>query len=269
MTVSILGCGWFGKALAVKLKQQGEQIKGSITHINKQIELGAFGIVPYVINFPDTDNKNNPNFFYADVLIISIPPKFRKGEADLFIAKIEAIISAIIHAGIKKVIYISSTGVYSDGQGVVDEHTLPVPDDKHGVLLLQAERLFQISSQFNTSVIRFGGLVGIGRHPGKFFSGKDNLPDGLSPVNLLHLDDAVAITMAVLKNEVWGQVFNACFPDHPTRASFYKWAAANAGLQSPKFINEKGITKTVESINLKQLLGYQFLHDNWTDYTFS
>jgi nucleoside-diphosphate-sugar epimerase len=268
MTVSILGCGWFGKALAVKLMQEGIQVKGSATNVDKQAELSAMGIKAYVVNFPNIIN-NGPEFFNTDVLVISIPPKFRKGETELFIPKIESIIASIKQAGISKVIYTSSTGVYGDAQETVNELTIPEPGDEQGQLLLQAEQLLQAQTDFKTTVIRFGGLVGVGRHPGRFFTGKTNVPNGLSPVNLVHLNDAVGIAASVIESDAWGYVFNACHPKHPTRGDFYQWATQQAGLQLPSFINELGTTKTVESIQLKQVLGYQFLLDNWGGYTFS
>ncbi|MES2276304.1 MAG: SDR family oxidoreductase [Bacteroidota bacterium] len=265
MIVSILGCGWYGRALATALLEEGVAVKGSTSSPDKLAELSALGIQPYVVNLPDTAQ---PGFFDTDILVVSIPPKFRKGESDAFISKIQSIITAIQHYGIKHVIYTSSTGVYGENQGAVNELTDPVPDDLSGKLLLEAETLFQSQTNFLTTIIRFGGLVGPGRHPGRFFAGKKGIPNGLGPVNLVHLDDIVAITQSIIAQTAWGQVFNACAPDHSTRADFYTRATQLAGLELPEFKQELLNDKTVDSIKLGPLLNYQFKHNKWIDYVF-
>ena len=55
--------------------------------------------------------------------------------------------------------------------------------------------------KFNTTVIRFGGLIGYDRMPGKFLTGKKDLPNGDAPVNLIHRDDCVQIIYQIIKNE--------------------------------------------------------------------
>jgi nucleoside-diphosphate-sugar epimerase len=267
MTVSILGCGWFGRALAADLILKGIKVKGSATSPEKLAGLSALGISPHLIKFPDRGD-HDPGFFDCDVLVVSITPKFRKGETEDFTPKIKQIISTIKQYQIQKVIYTSSTAVYGANQGMVNELTEPMPDDTSGKLLLQAEQLFQNQADFLTAIIRFGGLVGPGRHPGRFFAGKKDISNGLGPVNLVHLNDAVSIALAVVEKNAWGQVFNASAPDHPTRAAFYTRATQTIGLEAPTFKNELLDQKTVDSVKIKPVLGYQFMHDKWMDELF-
>jgi len=257
MKISILGCGWFGSALGAGLIAKGNQVKGSTTSADKLERLRAFGILPYLITFPDGD-KNDPSFFDCDVMVVSIPPKFRKGEGEAFLPKISSIINAISRHHIRHVVYTSSTGVYGDNQGIVNESDEPQPDDQSGQLLLEAERLFQNEAGFKATIVRFAGLIGPGRDPGRFFAGKTNVPNGLSPVNLVHIDDAIGITVSVIENNAWGEIFNACSPQHPTRAEFYRAAALKAGLPLPEFVAEAQINKMVHSVNTTSLLNYQF-----------
>jgi len=262
MTVSILGCGWFGRALAAELLAKGYTVKGSTTNHEKLVELAALGIKPYLINFPDAA-ENDPDFFNCDVLVVSIPPKFRKGESGVFLPKVESIINSIERHGIKHVIYTSSTGVYGDSQGVVNELVEPQPQDEPGQLLLKAEQAFQSRTNFKTTIIRFAGLIGPGRHPGRFFASKKNVPNGLSPVNMVHLDDAVGITLKVIEKATWGQVFNACASSHPSRTGFYTRFTQQLGLPVPEFRNEEAVSKLVESINVLSQLNYQFKYNDW------
>jgi nucleoside-diphosphate-sugar epimerase len=268
MVVSILGCGWYGKALARSLIQKGITVKGSSTSDEKLEQLSLEGIIPHSVQF-DADSENfDPAFFECDVLLISIPPKFRKGETTGYIPKIQRIIEAALKYQVKKVIYISSTGVYGDRNNEVNELSDPDLDTESGIILLQAEKLFQKETDFKTTIIRFGGLVGPGRHPGRFFAGKKDIPNGLAPVNLIHQQDCVGINEAIIERDAFGYLFNACSPDHPTKVDFYERTALEAGLQAPEFINELKNWKIVDSINLKSILNYEFKVPYWTNNLF-
>lgn len=263
MMVSILGCGWYGRALAAALLADGITVKGSVSGAEKLDDLAVLGIASYVIDLPD--NTGQPGFFDTDVLIVSIPPKFRKGERDAFIPKIQATIAAIERYGVKRVIYTSSTAVYGDEQGTVDELAEPMPGDEHGELLLKAEQLFQNQADLLTTIIRFGGLVGPGRHPGRFFAGKKDIPNGKGAVNMVHLDDIVGITQSIITQNKWEMVFNACSPDHPSRAEFYTCATQLIGSQLPEFRDELLANKTVNSVKVGPVLNYKFKYQNWAE----
>lgn len=258
MTTSILGCGWYGKALGTTLAAKGMRVNGSTTSEDKVAGLAALGILPFVVEIDADDLKADPAFFNCDVLVISIPPRLRKDEGADYLPKLKHAIEAIKYHEIKKVIYTSSTGVYGDRNNEVNERTDPQPDSENGVILRQAELLFENEISFKTAILRFGGLIGPGRDPGKFFAGKTNIPNGRAPVNLIRLEDCVGTTKAVIERDAFGYVFNACSPEHPTKTDFYRDAAACSGLPLPEFIDELGNWKIVNSINVPQILGYQF-----------
>ncbi|TWI98030.1 nucleoside-diphosphate-sugar epimerase [Mucilaginibacter frigoritolerans] len=269
MTVSILGCGWYGKALAKALMENGISVKGSTTSVENLENLSNNGIISYQIKFGSAFEVFNPAFFECDVLVISIIPKFRSGEGQDYHLKLKHIIEVISRYKIKKVIYISSTGVYGDRNNEVNELTDPEPDGESGLFLAEAEKLFQRENPFKTTIIRFAGLVGPGRHPGRFFAGKENIPNGKSLVNLIHLDDCIGITSAIIKQDAFGYLFNACSPDHPAKADFYIHAAQQGEFVLPQFIDELNGWKIVNSIFVPTILAYQFKVANWEDCDFN
>jgi nucleoside-diphosphate-sugar epimerase len=114
INISILGCGWYGTALAKTLVNAGYHVKGSTTSPQKLEALVAEGIEPYLVNFLPEDENYDAGFFNCDVLLIAIPPKSRSGEGANYIYKIQRIISTAKQQGVKNVIFISSTGVYAD-----------------------------------------------------------------------------------------------------------------------------------------------------------
>ena len=60
-TISILGCGWLGKPLAIKLIKKGNLVKGSTTSKHKFKEFDNLGIQPYLISLENL--KENINDF--------------------------------------------------------------------------------------------------------------------------------------------------------------------------------------------------------------
>lgn len=267
-TISILGCGWYGMALAKALAKQGMAVKGSTTSAEKLGPMATTGIAPYLVQFEAVSENFDQVFFDCDILVISIPPRLRKGGADTYLFKLQRIIQAIEKYGITKVIYISSTGVYGDHNQEVDELTEPAPDTEAGSILLKAENLLRQQTSFKVTILRFGGLVGPGRHPGRFFAGKKGIPNGRAPVNLVHLDDCVGISTAIIQQNLFGHLFNACAPHHPPKAEFYARAALQAGLALPEFMDEKNRWKVVNSANLSPVAGYHFAVSNWQDHAF-
>ncbi|MDB5088705.1 MAG: hypothetical protein JWR09_2699 [Mucilaginibacter sp.] len=268
MVVSILGCGWYGKALAKSLLKNNVIVKGSATSPEKLQQLSDLGITPCLANFKADSEDYDPEFFKCDILIVSIPPKARQGESGDYLPKIQRIINAIDKHQLTKVIYISSTVVYGDSNSEVNELNDPEPDTESGKTLLEAENLFKQQTAFKTTIIRFAGLVGPGRHPGRFFAGKKDIPNGNAPVNLIHLDDCIGITLAVIEQDAFGYLINTCSPDHPIKSDFYLQATLQAGLSAPEFINELNNWKLINSVQIQDVLNYEFKVPVWHNCTF-
>jgi nucleoside-diphosphate-sugar epimerase len=266
MVVSILGCGWYGRALAAKLLSSGIPVKGSATSPERAEQLHEAGIKSYVIKIDEDASLYDADFFKCDIVVIAIPPGLRKNQGHQYLPKIKRVIKAIADHKITKAIYISSTGVYADCNREVNENDMAAPDSESGRILHKAEKLFLNESGLRTSIVRFGGLVGPGRDPAQFFSNKTDIPNGLAPVNLIHQIDCVGITCAIIEKDSFGFIFNASAPDHPAKGDFYRKMAAKAGLPRPVFVNELKDWKIVNSVNLSSKLNFSFVIDSWDKY---
>ncbi|MGY4536935.1 nucleoside-diphosphate-sugar epimerase [Mucilaginibacter sp. UYNi724] len=269
MTVSILGCGWYGLALAKALVVRGTRVKGSTTSPEKLHVLKEAGIEPYLIDLSADQLKYDPGFFACDVLIIAIPPKARSGAGAEYVPKLKNVINVVEKHGINKInkiILISSTGVYADQNLELNELSDPKPNTPSGLILFEAEELFRQQAAFKTTIIRFGGLIGPGREPGRFFAGKKEIPNGLAPVNMIHQKDCVGFTLTVIDKDAFGYTLNACTPHHPPKLEFYTQAAARAGLDAPEFLPELKEWKIISSINNNKYLGYEYHIKNWYDW---
>lgn len=260
MQISILGCGWLGLPLAQSFISKGFFVNGSTTSTEKTNLLKATGIHPYIISLTANGiNGDIENFLRnSEILIIDIPPKLRGENSESFTDKIKKLIPYIEASGIQKVMFVSSTAVYADDNSVVTEDTTPNPETESGKQLVEAETLLA-NARFKTTVLRFGGLVGEDRQPGKYLAGKVNLENPDGPVNLIHQKDCIGIIQKIIEKERWGEIFNGVAPYHPTREEHYTKKAAALGLPLPVFSHEKpSLGKTVSGDKVEKNLGYVF-----------
>ena len=242
-TISILGCGWLGLPLAIKLINRGYSVKGSTTSEIKTEKIEANGIQPFVFNLNNHDFEYE-KFFSSEVLIIAIPSKN--------IADFKNLISKIETSKIKKVLFISSTSVYPNSNSIVTEDS-PIKKTP----LSEIELLFKTNPKIKTTILRFGGLIGYDRKPGNFFkNGKIiNHPEGF--VNLIHRDDCLQIIKELIENEIWEETLNACTDTHPKRREFYSKEFKKEGRSNPVF-NELATNeyKIINSDRLKKMINF-------------
>lgn len=265
-TISILGCGWLGTALGKNLLSKGYIVKGSTGTNNRYNELEFTGIQPYYVQIePDSAIIDYFSFFNTDVLVIAIPPKRVENITDIFPGQIKKIIELIRQMKIPKVLFVSSTSVYEPVNTAVREGDEGEPEKPSGRAILQAEKILLNETGFQTTVVRFGGLIGANRNPGRFLAGKKNVPAN-TPVNLIHRDDCVNILTQIIEKNIWGEVFNACSPVHPTKKEFYSKAAEVSDLPVPEFTDAQENYKIINSDKLIQRLGYMFKYPSPMDY---
>lgn len=256
-----MGCGWLGLPLAISLLEKGFSVRGSTTDLDKVSLLKESGIDPYVISLGEESIDGNIDLFLKgiDSIVINIPPALRGGNSSNYFRKIEQLYGKLKAANVSKVIFISSTSVYGSVSGQITEDTTPKPDSESGKQLLQAENLFLGDTSLLSTIVRFGGLIGPGRHPARQLSGRKGLSNGHHPVNLIHLEDCIRLITAILQQDWWKTIFNGVYPDHPTKQDYYTSEAVKRGLEAPDYIEEPGSSegKIVESASLSQR-GFSF-----------
>ncbi|MGE4289785.1 MAG: NAD(P)-binding domain-containing protein [Salinivirgaceae bacterium] len=251
--LSILGCGWLGKALAKNLVEKGWELKGSVTSPSKMNELKEVGINPFVIDIGQRDYELTP-FLDSEVLLMALPPQ----ELDDY----QRLIDNLEKTGLKKVLFISSTSVYIDSNNELNEEA-PVNEGR----LALAEALFTNNPNFKCTVLRFGGLFGYKRKPGNFFAEGRIIPNPEGVVNLIHRDDCIGIITALLEQEVWGEIFNACAPSHPTRREFYTREQTKLGRPAPVFSTVNPATgKRINPQKLITRINYRFKYPDLMTY---
>jgi len=141
----------------------------------------------------------------ADVLLVSIPPG---GTGDPALAAL----GDLLAAGRRKVVYLSTIGVYGDhAGGWVDESTPPQSSLDRARMRVAAEQAWTGTAQGDVAILRLAGIYGPGRNalvtlragtarriikPGQVF-------------NRIHVDDIASAIMAAI-NHNSGGTWNVC-----------------------------------------------------------
>ena len=259
--ISILGCGWLGLPLAKTLIENNFSVKGSTTSSDKLAALEENKIQPFLLSLNENEVIGNIDAFLenSEVLIIDIPPKLRGNASENFVSKMKTVIPFIEKSSVRKVLFVSSTSVYADDNLIVTETTIPKPETEGGKQLLEVEKLLQNNKNFETTILRFGGLIGEDRHPIKFIAGRENLENPDAAINLIHQKDCIGIILKIIETNSWNETFNAVTPFHPTRKIYYTQKAIELHLVLPKFNKEKpSVGKVISSEKLMETLDYTF-----------
>lgn len=245
-SISILGSGWLGQPLIQAFIRQGYVVNASTRSDKRLSELMALNINLFQY---DIDQKKpiQADFLNTDTLIINIPSKNIEGFSML--------VKTIKQSPIRHVLFISSTSVYPMNNQTISESDLEIKT--HPLVLI--ENQLKACSKFETTICRFAGLIGDERHPGGFFTNGKKVKNPDACVNLIHQDDCIAIIQQIIKQQVWGETFNACADTHPSKREFYTLSAKKIGYPTPEFEHMPSHQfKCISNTKLKKHLNYSF-----------
>jgi nucleoside-diphosphate-sugar epimerase len=186
----ILGCGYAGAALARLAKGSGFDV---VAHARSDERIAALRDDGFsVLQRPAVDETIAQQVDDGTHVVIAFPPD---GVTDARIAPSLARAAAIT--------YVSSTGVYGEHRGVVDDTTqLPVaaaslPSTDRGPRILAAEEAYR---RVGATVLRCPALYGRDRglHV-RILRGEHRIPgDGTRHLSRIHVDDLAQLILALV-----------------------------------------------------------------------
>lgn len=258
-SVSIIGCGWLGFPMAKRLLTKDWQVKGSTTSESKLENLKDNGIEPFLFKLP---SRVNPELLHSNNLILNIPPgRGNSAQMENYSKSIgEILLQLKTSKPFNKLIFISSTSVYGSDQDIFNEGSECNSKTRSGEVMLEAESLI-MNSGIPYVILRFGGLAGPERHPGRFLAGRTGLNTGNQSVNFLHLDDAIGVINRMLETPILNEIFNVVSPIHPNKEDFYVEMAESQTMTPPTF--DKPTTQFKREISVRKLLDetdYKFIY---------
>lgn len=190
--VLILGCGYTGTAVGRNAQARGLDVLGSVRSVERARDLEAIGVPAFVA--PELDahiaERVGPNTH----VVIAFPPD---GATDARIAP------ALGHAA--AITYVSSTGVYGDLSGVIDD-TTPLPElpTARGARLLAGEAAYR---PLGATILRCPAIYGPARglHR-RVLRGDHRIPgDGTHILSRIHVEDLATLILAT--RAVRGETF--------------------------------------------------------------
>lgn len=259
--VGILGLGWIGEPLALSLIEKGYHVIGTTTDAGKKQRLRQKGISAFLLEFtPLPVGEGLDEIFDVDILYINIPPSRRTKSDSFHPEQIEQIRRLAENGRIAKIIYVSATSVYPDlGQEAFEADELNHTTTGNPALW-DAEQILWKNKTYDLTVIRFGGLLGDNRIPGKYFSEKENVA-GHPPANYVYRDDAVRAIEWILGQSLWNMTYNVVAPSHPIKADVYEQNAKSLGFPPPKSYYNGSPWKKVNSAKFLKT-GFKFDYPN-------
>lgn len=260
-TVSIIGLGWIGEPLGLLLNQKGFRVLGSTTSVEKQEKLALKGLqaIRFSLN-PHPEGLGFNALFQSEILVVNIPPRTRSGNGSFHLEQLNYLRTLIDRSSVKQVIFVSSTGIYPELNSLEKyRENYPITLENTGNdTLFRAESWMEKNRAYDLSIVRFGGLMGKDRIPGKYFSGKENVA-GHTRVNFIHQEDAVSMIAWIIEKGLWNETFNGVAPIHPLRREIYDKNAAELGLAPPaSYQNESyGKDRLIDSSKILET-GFEF-----------
>ncbi|KQC34459.1 sugar metabolism enzyme [Nonlabens sp. YIK11] len=249
--IGIMGCGWLGKPLAIRLLKQNFQVKGTTTRISKLEELRDAGIDPYVVDLGETYIDGGIEAFLEglEVLVVNIPPGLRSNPQSDYAGRIRLLLRNIeAHSSLKKLIYVSTTSVFEDQAGIpiYDEAAKPNAQNSKGKKLIAAEKVIQ-KANATTTIIRPGGLIGDERHPIKMLAGRKNVSNPAAPVNMTDRDYLINVITSVIVGDLHAPIIHAISEPHESRESYYTKMADTFNVEAPTFEEGNSVGKKIVS----------------------
>lgn len=263
MKISIIACGWLGLPLGKFLVDNGHQVLGSTTKETKKQALKDAGITPFLLNLnPAITCDNFSKLIDSELIIINIPPRVAKNGQNFHYQQIQNLVKNISdnfkEKTSPKIIFISSTSVYPDQNQIATENSEILEDH----ILIKVEKFLKKSFK-KLTILRFGGLMGYDRFPGKYYQNKlvENWATG---INYIHLDDAICLINSILEKNIWNETFNICSPTHPTRKEVLIKNCEELDLDFPIF-SENPSNENFKIISPEKVISktnYQFIYPN-------
>ena len=262
-TIGILGCGWLGLPLAKQLVKDDFIVRGSSTQTSKLEKIRQTGAKAFIVRCKEDECAGLAAFLTSvDCLVIALPPRVRANPARRFDLVVQNIQKEIIAQRVEKVIFISSTAVYGETEGTIVESTPTAAVTSSGKQLVLCEQILLNSSAFETSVIRFGGLVGPNRHPIFTLAKRTQIDNPQGKINFIHLEDCIELIKRCIQYFQNSSIYNGVAPYHPSKINYYTEMAKKAAIQLPPFSQQQGIVRKISSKKAEKNLGLHFKVEN-------
>ena len=235
--VLIVGCGYLGTALGLRLAAAGSTVWG----LRSKPQSLPAAIQPLAgdVTLPES-LRDLPRGLDVVFYMVGAAGRTAAAYQAAYVDGLQHVLEALQqqHQRPRRIFLISSTGVYAQQHGEwVDESWPTEPTHFSGQCLLAGEQLLH-ASPFETTVVRLAGIYGPGRTRliDSVRQGTAVCPMGEDVyLNLIHVDDCVGALSRLMRLAYPAPLYLAV-DHHPTeQGALLRWIAAQLGVQPPPF----------------------------------
>ncbi|MGJ5175854.1 NAD-dependent epimerase/dehydratase family protein [Bradyrhizobium oligotrophicum] len=269
MNLFVIGLGYTAQRFVDRHGGAFARISGTVRSADKRAQLPAHDIDLFDGTTPAAATLAKAAA--ADVVLISVPPGSGDDPA------LAAFGDAITTGPARRVVYLSTVGVYGDHQGAwIDEETPLAPEHDRVQARVRVEQDWRARIGDRLAVLRLGGIYGPGRNalvelragrarrivkPGQVF-------------NRIHVDDAASAIMGAI-SRTQGGAWNIVDDEPAPPQDVIAYAAALMGIDpppelpfdraelSPMARSFYASNRRIRNIRAKQDLGLVFAHPTY------
>ena len=244
-TTVVVGVGYVGRRLltalpeeaSIGLSRSGPGSNGRVQHLNLDADepstLGFEGDVSMIYTVPPSRQDDDDTRLKRLLAMLAVPPR--------------------------RIVYLSTTGVYGDRQGAhVDETVQPSPESQRAIRRVNAEQAlseFGERQECKLVILRVPGIYGPGR------LGLDRIRGGepvlqesdANPGNRIHVTDLVRCCVAALDDDVPAGIYNVGDGDERSSTWFANEVARQLGLDPPPTVDRRTAERTFSPMRLSFL----------------
>ena len=236
MDLLVIGGGFTGAAVARLAVARGMAVHATTRSDERAAKLRAIGVVPIVAPHLDASALAACVDDETSVLVTVPPEPGTDGDAP--------IAAAIWLAGARAITYVSSTGVYGDASGRVDEDTRVDRRAPRAAARLDAEAAWRSAG---ASVVRAPAIYGPGRGLHLRLARREvrGVSTGANAISRVHVDDLAAALFALLESRSRGQVFVMGDLEPSPNAEVVRWICDALAIAPPPFEPVEAVDETL------------------------
>lgn len=235
----IIGCGYVGRTLAKQLHAENIKPTCIVSSEDSLAKLQQLQLEARIYNLdtghtdqqqPLLDEINQDVYYFA-------PP----GTADEQDHRIKHFLELCNTQPPRRIVYISTSGVYGDCGGAWVNETRPTrPITPRAKRRLNAEQqllAYCRKSHCEYMILRVGGIYGKERLPLHRLKDIKVIDEDEAPFsNRIHVEDLARVCQAAMQSEISDEIFNAADGNPTSMSHYYNSIADHAGLDRPTSI---------------------------------
>ncbi|MFI4874789.1 MAG: SDR family oxidoreductase [Blastopirellula sp. JB062] len=235
----IIGCGYVGLRVAHLWCAQDDQVFAVTRSAETAAQFAADKLQPILADV--TDESSLDQLPSVDTVLFAVGYDRTADPTidDVYVAGLAKVLRHLPN-GCRRLIYLSSTGVYGDAAGqLVNEQTPCNPQRAGGKACFAAENLLRDHPQWKAkhTVLRLAGIYGPGRIPrAKDIADGVAIPaPGAGMLNLIHVDDAVQAVLLAAEHAQPAPLYVISDGQPVERREYYAQIARSLNAPAPVY----------------------------------